>query len=100
MLRFTRHTQSLPGSDASFRLDGRTRRRRPWELKPQIEQLDSLCLMSGDMVLGWNSVALQAVANDHSGGVSSQAGPTRTARALAIVHVAISDAVSNIDRSY
>jgi hypothetical protein len=55
-----------------------------------------------DPVLAWNAIALQAVADDHSGtfGPAEQGGPTRTARALAIVHAAIFDAVNSIDRSY
>src|SRR5262249_59458258 len=55
-----------------------------------------------DPVLRWNEVALEAVAQDHSGtfGPPEQGGPTRTSRALAIVHAAIHDAVSAIDGSY
>jgi hypothetical protein len=55
-----------------------------------------------DPVLAWNAIALQAVADDHTGtfGPPDQGGPTRTARALAIVHAAIFDAVNSIDRSY
>jgi hypothetical protein len=55
-----------------------------------------------DPVLAWNAIALQAVADDHSGpfGPPEQGGPTRTARALAIVHAAVFDAVNSIDRSY
>jgi len=56
--------------------------------------------MSGDMVLEWNSVAMEAAAADSSALVPSQGGPTRTARALAIVHAAIFDAANSIDRSY
>lgn len=55
-----------------------------------------------DPVLKWNSIALQAVAKDHSGtfGVPEQAGPTRTSRALAIVHIAIYDAVNAVLGGY
>lgn len=55
-----------------------------------------------DPVLFWNAIALQAVANDHSGtfGPPEQGGPTRASRALAIVHAAIYDAVNSIDRSH
>lgn len=55
-----------------------------------------------DPVLFWNAIALQAVANDHSGtfGPPEQGGPPRSARALAIVHAAIFDAVNSIDRSF
>lgn len=62
-----------------------------------------------DPVLFWNAVALQAVADDHSGtwrttddGRPSpeQGGPTGGSRALAIVHIAIYDAVNAIDGSH
>jgi hypothetical protein len=57
--------------------------------------------MSADAVLDWNAVALAAVAADHSGpGDASQGGPTRTSRALAIVHAAMFDAANCIDRSF
>lgn len=51
-----------------------------------------------DPVLYWNAVALQAVVDDHSGtyGPAEQAGPTRASRALAIVHLAVYDAVNAI----
>ena len=54
-----------------------------------------------DPVLAWNAIALQAVADDHTEifGSPEQGGPTRTARALAIVHAAVYDAVNSIDRS-
>ena len=55
-----------------------------------------------DPVLKWNAVALQAVADDHSGtfGAPDQGGPTRAARALAIVHIAIYDAVNALVGGY
>jgi hypothetical protein len=55
-----------------------------------------------DPVLYWNDVALQAVVDDHSGtfGAAEQGGPTRTSRALAIVHLAIYDAVNAIVGGY
>jgi membrane-associated phospholipid phosphatase len=55
----------------------------------------------------WNEVALRAVAVDHTpaflGGstiVAEQPGPTRTSRVLAIVHIAIYDALNAIDKRY
>jgi hypothetical protein len=47
--------------------------------------------MNTDAIFFWNNVALNAVANDHTGSPQTinQRGPTRTARALAIVHVAM-----------
>ncbi|MGL5079214.1 MAG: vanadium-dependent haloperoxidase, partial [Waterburya sp.] len=58
--------------------------------------------MNNDAILFWNNVALNAVANDHTGAAQSvnQRGPTRTARALAIVHVAMFDAFNVIARAF
>jgi hypothetical protein len=57
--------------------------------------------MAGDAVLYWNAVALDAVKNDAAlAYVPDQPGPSAAARALAIMHVAIYDAVMNIDRRY
>lgn len=55
-----------------------------------------------DSVLEWNDIANDAVAQDHSfaDGVSNQGGPTRTARALAMVHVAMFDAANSIERKF
>ena len=55
-----------------------------------------------DPILKWNAIALQAVADDHSGtfGEPNQKGPTRTARALAIMHIAAYDAVNTIVGGY
>jgi hypothetical protein len=58
--------------------------------------------MNNDAILFWNNIALNAVANDHTGAAQSvnQRGPTRTARALAIVHVAMFDAFNSIARKF
>src|SRR5688572_3954858 len=55
-----------------------------------------------DAVLYWNEVAVQAVIADHSGTFSTpeQGGPTRTARALGIIQIAVYDAVNAIDGSF
>jgi hypothetical protein len=67
----------------------------------RFEPLECRCLMAGDAVLFWNAVALDAVKNDSAlGYVPDQAGPSASARALAIMHVAIYDAVMAIDRTY
>ncbi len=57
---------------------------------------------ANDPILQWNAIALQAVADDHSGtfGTPDQGGPTRTARALAVVHIAMYDAVNAIVGGY
>ena len=56
----------------------------------------------GDAVLRWSEVAVQAVVDDHSGtfAAPNQGGPTRTARALGIVQIAVYDAVNAIDGTY
>jgi hypothetical protein len=51
-----------------------------------------------DAILYWNDVALDAVVRDVIN--KDQAGPTRTSRALAIVHLAMYDAFNGIAKSY
>jgi hypothetical protein len=71
--------------------------RRPLTLEP----LEERCLLSGDMVLHWNAVAIEATKVDHGlGAPGLQFGPTRASRALAIVQGAFFDAVNSIDRQY
>jgi hypothetical protein len=68
-----------------------------------VETLEGRVLFATDFVLDWNAVALQTVADDHSPLIVSspdQGGPTRTARALAIVQAAVFDVVNSIDPSY
>ena len=53
-----------------------------------IDGLEPRRLFAADFVLDWNAIAMQAVANDYTPSVVAtpdQAGPTGTARALAIV---------------
>src|SRR5438552_1540642 len=67
----------------------------------RFESLERRTMLSGDVVLEWNSLANEAVKLDHGiGAPHLQGGPTATSRALAIVHGAIYDAVNAIDRSY
>lgn len=62
---------------------------------------------SASWVRNWNKIAIQAIALDHtpvSPGETrvygEQLGPARTSRAMAIVHIAIFDAVNAIDGRY
>lgn len=50
-----------------------------------------------DAILYWNDVALNAVAQDQK---PDQGGPTRTSRALAIIHLAMYDAFNGIAQCY
>lgn len=56
----------------------------------------------GDPVLHWNYIANLAVAHDHSGsfGNPDNGGPGPTARAMAIAHIAMYDAVNSVDRTH
>src|SRR5437016_5261327 len=66
----------------------------------RLESLEERCLLSGDPVLEWNGIALDALKNDsYLGSNAKQGGPTRASRALAIVQTAVFDAVNSIDRS-
>ena len=62
----------------------------------------SAAIAADDAILRWNQVALQAVVDDHSGtfGPAEHGGPTRSSWALAIVHIAMYDAVNAIDGSH
>jgi hypothetical protein len=67
----------------------------------ELESLEDRCLLSGDPVLYWNAVALQAAVTDHGiGAPGLQFGPTRTSRAFAIVQGAVFDAVNSIVPRY
>ncbi len=57
------------------------------------EVLESRALLSTDAVLQWNAIALDAIRTDRT-------APPMAARDLAIIHVAIYDAVNSIDRQF
>src|SRR4051794_30376605 len=58
----------------------------------RLEPLEDRCLLSGDVVLHWNEVLVQSLA--------SQPPRVPLARNMALVHVAMFDAVNAIDRTY
>src|SRR5262245_36139120 len=58
-----------------------------------LEPLEDRCLLSGDVVLHWNEILLQSL-------TSPPTAPAPLSRNLALVHVAMFDAVNAIDRSY
>lgn len=49
-----------------------------------------------DPILFWNGVALEANRISHTNGHDEQTGPTRSARALAVVHLAMYDAYAGV----
>ncbi len=57
------------------------------------ECMEERQLLTADMVLQWNDVLLDAVRVDRT-------APPAASRAMAIVHTAIYDTVSSIDREY
>ncbi|HZZ28402.1 MAG TPA: phosphatase PAP2 family protein [Pirellulales bacterium] len=66
-----------------------------------IEQLEPRAMMAVDAILYWNDIALQTVNIDHSSAAfKEQYGPTRASRALAIVSVAMYDAINSIEGQY
>src|SRR5262245_55577943 len=82
----------------SLRTASRTRlvppsRKRPPACRPRLEPLEDRCLLSADVVLEWNQLALDAIR-------LTNANPLLTSRALAITHAAVYDSVNAIDRSY
>lgn len=57
--------------------------------------------LESDVVLRWHNVLLDACKVDNSlNYVADQGGPTRGARAMAIVQAAVYDAVNSIDESF
>ena len=76
--------------------------RRHRACRPLLERLEDRCLPSGiDPILEWNAVALEVNRVSYSGGViNDQIGPTRSSRALAMVHAAMFDAWNSINREF
>src|SRR6516165_6750846 len=77
-----------------------THSRQRCQSRPALEPLEQRCLLSADMVVQWNQIALQAAVNDYSLAPGYQIGPTRLGRAMAIVQAAVFDAVNSIDPQY
>jgi hypothetical protein len=68
--------------------------------RPALETLEQRCLLSVDMVVQWNQIALQASVNDYSVPQGYELGPTRLSRAMAIVQAAVYDSVNSIEPHY
>src|SRR5262245_9684605 len=67
--------------------------RRGQRTRPGVERLEDRLVPSGDVVLQWNETLLDAVR-------TARTSPPMAARNMAIVQVAIYDAVNSIDGSY
>jgi hypothetical protein len=67
---------------------------------PRLESLEKRCLLSADMVIRWNEIALQAAVNDYSLAPGYEIGPTRLGRAMAIVQAAVYDSVNSMDPQF
>ena len=52
-----------------------------------------------DSILYWNDIALEANRISHTDGLKVQTGPTRSSRALAIVHLAMYDAHAGVAKT-
>ncbi len=76
-------------------------RRKEFAYQTAIEVLEERCVPSVDPILDWNAIAIEVNRVSYSGGVvNDQGGPTRSSRALAIVHVAMFDAWNSIHKTY
>lgn len=70
-------------------------------VRPQLEHLEERCVPAVDPVLEWNNIALQALRVEHTSVFDPDTiGPTKQARALAIVHAAIFDACNSINGKF
>lgn len=82
--------------------------KRLLKASPAMAAMESGVTPELGMLMFWNGVALEATSLDHTNDNPSsppptyaeQFGPTRSSRALAIVHIAICEAVNTIFRKY
>ena len=79
----------------------RNRRRQVNTPQPLMEALEGRVLLAADPILNWNAIAIEVNRVSYSGEVvNDQPGPTRSSRALAIVHAAMFDAWNSITAKY
>ena len=90
-LRRRPHNSSWRGANV-FRTDDAARTGRQVG-SLHVEPLEDRLLLASDMVLRWNEVLLEAIRVDRT-------APPLAARDMAIVHVAIYDAVNAIEKTY
>src|SRR5205823_5769869 len=82
-----------PAMDRGRRVSAPNRRRG---FTPRLEALEQRQMMAVDSILSWNSVLLQANANDHALDHPEEGGPVLTGRAFAVVSVAMYDAYNSV----
>jgi vanadium chloroperoxidase len=68
----------------------------PSEIKSLYFELIAKEAAVPDPILFWNQIALEANRISHTNGQDEQTGPTRSSRALAIVHLAMYDAYAGV----
>jgi hypothetical protein len=77
--------------------------RKP-DYRPCLENLENRIVpasATGDIILDWNTVAITVNQTSYSGFDSNdQSGPTRSSRAMAIVHAAMFDAWNSVNHQY
>lgn len=84
-----------------MRFISRKHRRHGIVFRPRIEALEERIVPAIDPILEWNAIAIEVNRISYSGEVTNdQIGPTRSSRALAIVHVAMFDAWNSIHKTY
>ena len=92
MLRSFQLRRRLPSGTQRISVDGAPTGRQPWQAVSAVEALEGRRLLSGDVVLHWNELLLQSL--------TTQPPRVPLSRNMALVHVAMFDAVNAIDRSY
>ena len=85
---------------SSTRTKGKHLESKRYQYRTSVESLEQRCLLSADMVVQWNAIAIEAAKRDYSLAPGYQIGPTRLGRAMAIVQAAVYDAVNSIDPQY
>jgi len=82
-------------------LRGRAPRHPSPRFRPLVDPLEERCLLSTDMVVQWNAIAIEAARRDYAVGAPGvQFGPTRLGRVMGIVQAAVFDSVNSIDPEF
>ena len=91
---------SKASAQAKRKCIGGNRSKQRYQYQPTLESLEQRCMLSADMVIQWNAIAIEAAKRDYSLALGYQIGPTRLGRAMAIVQAAVYDSVNSIDPQY